>query len=138
MVTTTPMLFFSSIDSLMALPPPTTIQPNRSWIKRITHVHHYPQSITLPLTCLSIGKPTSRATSPTTNAKLKPPTTPVNPRSSQRTNSQRTIRLANLRTDRHRTPRVDCHAGVDDRPGRSVGDLFGGGAVREVFGFEGA
>lgn len=44
------------VDSLMALPPPTRIAPNRSVWKRITHVHHYPASITLPLTCLSIGQ----------------------------------------------------------------------------------
>jgi hypothetical protein len=44
------------VDSLMALPPPTRIAPNRSVWKRITHVHHYPASVTLPLTCLSIGQ----------------------------------------------------------------------------------
>jgi hypothetical protein len=48
--------YMSRVDSLMALPPPSRIAPNRSVWKRITHVHHYPASVTLPLTCLSIGQ----------------------------------------------------------------------------------
>ena len=42
--------------------------------------------------------------------------------------------MADLWTDRHRTSRVERDAGVDDRPRRGVGDVFGGCTVGEVFG----